>query len=218
MAKDNAQLVLGALVNLGYSRGEAKRAVEQLDDTERPLEPLLREALAYARGDEPKGGRAMAKGAKGDAEKTKRSAGNEARGGGFLARARDGVAKLPPAVKWGAGGILAGGLLAVLAGRVGRAASGDAPAPNPEPKPAPPPAAPAKQTARSGATLTVTTKGKLPARLRASASPTAPVLGYVPAGSSATVEDSATGTDGAIWYRVALKDGRSGWIHGDILA
>ena len=220
MAQDNALLALQALTNLGYSRGEAKRAVEQVDDTDRPIAAVVRDALAYARGDKPK---KNGNGAKMD--KTLKSS-----AGGALATVRKGSSKLAGSIRarwgrlspetrnglmWAAGGIVAGGTIAIIAGRVGhaeetRASSTSTPASS---TPAPMPVAPA------GSTLVVVTPGGAqPGVLRKAAGLSAPRVDLVPSGTSVRVLGSTTLAGGARWYQVQPPEPHpAGWMHEKIL-
>lgn len=213
---DKRAQIADALASMGYSRKGADAAAEKLDDLSRPLSDLLRDGLAYARGESPKTDTKIATKDRGSKDKVKDKDGKRDGWRRRVADLRAFVAdhKVGSAL---AGGVLAGGLLAVLAGRVGRAANPTAAGADPKAIPPPPP--PGSATAHAGATLTVRTpKGKAqPGVLRKAAGLSSPMLATVADGTAVTVVESATADrPPKRWYRVQTPQGL-GWMHGDIL-
>ncbi len=142
----------------------------------------------------------------------------------FLQRVAAAWRGTSPTAKHLTAGAVGGGVLVILAGRIGRAVAGE-----PEgaaPKPAPPPPAPGGSTAHVGATLTVRTrrvwppgsKQAQPGQLRSAAGKAAPSLGLVPDGTVVSVTGEAVMVGKERWYPVDAGALGKGFMHGDILA
>jgi len=212
---DKEELVAGALVKLGYKPGEAKAAAGKVKGWTRPLDQLLRDALAYARGDAPKKTKAETRPEeRGELMRPAASASGTPRR--WFPGLQKGWHQLSPATRnglmWAAGGIVAGGTLAIVAGRAGRASSSASPMPAPGPSSAP--------ASAPDAVLVVTTPGGAaqPGVLREAAGPNARRIDLLPYGTRVRVLGSVLLAGGARWYHVQPPPPRpSGWMHTAIL-